>query len=157
MSTGNAETPDFVLEFGLKREAFQPSVQQFFYEFRCCFSRVPRARWEVRYLVAPTPTADPADISRFLYLLLAPSRVGLARCVSHTLKECVGYHILIPNLVCGILYHTLFHSARTLVSAMVEGTRCWADEAEKPRFGSAAVQITYMLAWHVKFLAILHI
>ena len=33
-----------------------------------------------------------------------------ARCVSHTLKECVGYHTLISNLVCGILYRTLFHS-----------------------------------------------
>jgi len=40
---------------------------------------------------------------------------------------------------------------------MVEGARCWADEAEKPRFSSAAVQITYVLAWYVKFLAILHI
>jgi len=46
---------------------------------------------------------------------------------------------------------------RTLVGAMVEGARCWADEAEKPRFSSAAVQITYMLAWCAKFLAILHI
>jgi len=45
----------------------------------------------------------------------------------------------------------------TLVGAMMEGARCWADEAEKPRFGSAAVQITYMLAWCAKFLAILHI
>jgi len=33
-----------------------------------------------------------------------------ARCVSHTLEECVGYHTLISNLVCGILYHTLFYS-----------------------------------------------
>jgi len=32
------------------------------------------------------------------------------RCVSHTLNECVGYHTLISNLGCGILYHTLFHS-----------------------------------------------
>jgi len=30
-----------------------------------------------------------------------------ARCVSHTLNECVGYHTLISNLVCGISYHTL--------------------------------------------------
>jgi len=40
---------------------------------------------------------------------------------------------------------------------MVEGARCWADEAKKPRFSSAAVQIAYMLAWCVKFLSILHI
>jgi len=46
---------------------------------------------------------------------------------------------------------------RTLVGAILEGARCWADEAEKPRISSAAVQITYMLACYVKFLAILHI
>jgi len=40
---------------------------------------------------------------------------------------------------------------------MVDGARCWTDEAEKPRFSSAAVQITNMLTWYVKFLAILHI
>jgi len=40
---------------------------------------------------------------------------------------------------------------------MVEGARCWADEAEKTGFSSAPVQITFMLAWCVKFLAILHI
>jgi len=40
---------------------------------------------------------------------------------------------------------------------MVDGARCWADEAEKPTFSSAAVQITYMLAWCAIFLAILHI
>ena len=39
---------------------------------------------------------------------------------------------------------------------MVEGARCWADEAEKSRFSSAVVQITFMLAWCAKFLAILH-
>jgi len=33
-----------------------------------------------------------------------------ARCISHTLKEYAGYHTLIANLVCGILYHTSFHS-----------------------------------------------
>ena len=33
-----------------------------------------------------------------------------ASCISHTLKECVRYHTLISNLVCSILYHTLFHS-----------------------------------------------
>ena len=41
---------------------------------------------------------------------VAQKSVGPARCVSHTLEECVGYHTLISNLVCGILYHTLFHS-----------------------------------------------
>ena len=46
---------------------------------------------------------------------------------------------------------------RTLLGAMVEGARCWADEAEKARFSSAANQITYMLSWYAKFLAILHI
>ena len=46
---------------------------------------------------------------------------------------------------------------RTLVGALVKGARCWADEAEKPRFSSAAVQITYMLVWCAKFLTILHI
>jgi len=40
---------------------------------------------------------------------------------------------------------------------MVEGARCWADEAEKSKFSSTAVQITYMLAWCAKILAILHI
>jgi len=40
---------------------------------------------------------------------------------------------------------------------MVEGARCWADEVEKPRFNSAEVQITYMLAWCAKFLVILQI
>jgi len=44
-----------------------------------------------------------------------------------------------------------------LVGAMVEGARCWADEAEKPRFSSTAVQITYTLALCAKFLATLHI
>jgi len=39
-----------------------------------------------------------------------PMNMSPARCVSHTLEECVGYHTLISNLVCGILYHTLFHS-----------------------------------------------
>ena len=39
----------------------------------------------------------------------------------------------------------------------MEGVRWWADEAEKPRFSSAAFQITYILAWYVIFLAILHI
>jgi len=39
---------------------------------------------------------------------------------------------------------------------MVEGSRYWADE-ENPRFGSATVQITYILGWSAKFLAILHI
>jgi len=39
---------------------------------------------------------------------------------------------------------------------MVEGARCWADETEKPRFSSAVVQITYMMAWFAKLLAILH-
>ena len=29
------------------------------------------------------------------------------------------------------------------MGAIVEEARCWADEAEKPRFSSAAVQITY--------------
>jgi len=43
------------------------------------------------------------------------------------------------------------------VSVMVEGARCSADETEKPGFSSAAVQIAYMLAWCVKFLAVLHI
>jgi len=33
-----------------------------------------------------------------------------ARCVSHTLEECVRHHTLISDLVCGILYHTLFYS-----------------------------------------------
>ena len=45
---------------------------------------------------------------------------------------------------------------RTLVGSLVKGARCWADEAEKPRFSSAAIQITYMLAWFVKFLPTLH-
>jgi len=40
----------------------------------------------------------------------------------------------------------------TSVGAMVKGARCWPDEAEKPRFSSAAVQITYILAWSAKFL-----
>ena len=40
---------------------------------------------------------------------------------------------------------------------MVAGARCWADEAKKPRFRSAVVQITYILAWRAKFLAILYI
>jgi len=35
---------------------------------------------------------------------------------------------------------------RTLVGAMVEGARWLADEAEKPRVSSAAVQIMYVLA-----------
>jgi len=53
-------------------------------------------------------------------------------------------------------YVSLF-DLRTLVGVMVEGARCWDDEAEKPRCSSAAVQITYMLFWCVKFLAILYI
>ena len=44
-----------------------------------------------------------------------------------------------------------------MVCEMVEGARCWADEAQKTGFSSAEVQITYMLAWYAKFLAILHI
>ena len=43
------------------------------------------------------------------------------------------------------------------MGAMVEGAGCWADEAEKPRFSSAVVQIMHILAWCAKFLAILHI
>jgi len=39
---------------------------------------------------------------------------------------------------------------------MVEGARCWADEAEKPRFNSAVVKITYILVWYVKFLGTPH-
>ena len=33
---------------------------------------------------------------------------AFVRCVSRTVNECVGYHTIISNLVCGILYHTLF-------------------------------------------------
>jgi len=46
---------------------------------------------------------------------------------------------------------------RTLDEFLFRKCSLLRDEAEKPRFSNTTVRIVYMLAWYLKFLAILHI